>query len=244
MVDILCSLSLASSLEPRPAVANPASSAPDIPPCSPTLQEMFVSGGDAAAIGLALSQLAPLQLRDTQTEAQTGPLLWVQDRQAIREMGRVFLHGLPHACGRDVVHVAAKDGREVLWAMAEGLKCAGLHGVIGEIHGDPRALDFTATRRLAVAAERYGVPAFLMRVNGHADLSGARRRWRVESRPSLPHPHDGHAPGAPTWSLDMFRARDLQPHVWDVSYDREAHRVDLVPAAGDGSLEENIRLVG
>ena len=29
--------------------------------------------------------------------------------------------------------------------------------VIGELWGDPAALDFTATRRLAVAAERSGV---------------------------------------------------------------------------------------
>ena len=178
---------------------------------------------DAAAFGMAFSQLA----RHV-PDAGKGAIMWVQDRQSIREMGRMFLHGLPEALGRDVLHVVAKDGREALWAMAEGLKCASLGAVVGELHGNPRALDFTATRRLAVAAERYGVPAFLLRVNGHADLSGARRRWRVESRASLPHPHDSAAPGMPVWSLDLFRARDLQPHRWNASYDAAAHRVDLV----------------
>ncbi|RDC59967.1 hypothetical protein HME9302_01165 [Alteripontixanthobacter maritimus] len=201
----------------------------------PTLQEAFASGGDASAIGLALSQI------------NAGPhasLLWVQDRQAIREMGRMFLHGIPSVLGQDVIHITASNGREALWAMAEGLKCAELGAVIGEIHGDPRALDFTATRRLAVAAEQHGVPAFLVRINGHADLSGARRRWRVKSRPSLPHPHDKTAPGAPVWSLDLFRARDMQPTRWDVSYDGTAHRLDLVSADGDGPLEEETRQAG
>ena len=72
--------------------------------------------------------------------------------------------------------------------MEEGLRCAALGAVIGEIWGDPAALDFTATRRLAVAAERHGVAAWLVRLGGSANLSGARMRWRVASAPSLAHP--------------------------------------------------------
>ncbi len=227
-----------------PAIPSPALHAPvaGFASAGATLQEMFAAPGDAAAVGFVLSQSKSIRA----SEAMRAPLLWVQDRKAIREMGRVFLHGLPHCLDtgirQDIVHVAAKDGKEALWAMAEGLKCASLGAVIGEIYGDPRALDFTATRRLAVAAERYGVPAFLLRISGNADLSGARRRWRVESRPSLPHPHDDKAPGAPVWSLDLFRARDMQPSVWEASYDRAAHRtqdrLDMVPDAGDGQVEE------
>ncbi len=162
----------------------------------------------------------------------------------MREMGRIYLPGLLEMTECPVIHVAAQDGREALWAMLEGLKCASLGAVIGEIQGDPRALDFTATRRLAVAAERYGVPAFLVRVNGQPNLSGARRRWRVESRPSLSHLYDAKAPGAPVWSLDLFRARDMPPRRWEVSYDRAAHRLDLVPATGDGQVEEDFRRAG
>jgi len=201
----------------------------------PTLQEIFAAAGDASAIGLVLSQMK---------RSENSPLLWVQDRKAIREMGRVFLHGLPEGLGRDIVHVAAKDGREALWAMAEGLKCSTLGAVIGEIHGDPRALDFTATRRLAVAAERYGVPAFLLRMKGQADLSGARRRWLVESRSSLPHPYDDKAPGAPVWSINLFRARDMQPGRWEASYDRTTHRLDMVSHLRDGSLDQDERRTG
>lgn len=223
MADEPC-LYLAAS-HPAPAASTDALAA-----APPTLQELFAAPGDAAAFGLVLSQLEPRAPR---------PLLWVQEARVLGEMGRVFAHGLPPGLRRPVLHVVARNARDALWAMEEGLKCPALSAVIGELHGNPRALDFTATRRLAVASERSGMPAFLLRSGGEADLSGARRRWRVASRPSLPHPHDAKAPGAPAWSLDLFRARDLRPGQWDVAYDPAAHRLDLVPATGDGTLAES-----
>ena len=71
---------------------------------------------------------------------------------AILESGRIYPPGLPI---QNLIHVEARDARDALWAMEEGLRCAALSAVIGEIWGDPRALDFTATRRLAVASERF-----------------------------------------------------------------------------------------
>ena len=98
---------------------------------------------------------------------------------AILESGRVHPPGL---ATQDLIHVEARDARDALWAMEEGLRCAGLSAVIGELWGDPAALDFTATRRLAVAAERSGMPCWLVRLGGHANLSGARMRWRIGKR--------------------------------------------------------------
>ena len=83
---------------------------------------------------------------------------------AILEAGRVYPPGL--ADFADIIHVEARDARAALWAMEEGLRCAALGAVIGEMWGDPRALDFTATRRLAVAAEKSGVAAWLVRLGG------------------------------------------------------------------------------
>ena len=224
MVDTTC------PIPATPCAMLPASSAAaasDFAPAQAMLQEVFAAPGDAAATGLMLAQTSP---------RKEGALLWIQEARALSEMGRVFPHGLPPALRRPILHIVTRNARDALWAMEEGLKCAALTAVIGELHGDPHALDFTATRRLAVAAERYRMPAFLIRSAGHANLSGARRRWRVESRPSLPHPYDAQAPGAPVWSLDLFRARDMRPARWDTSYDRAAHRLDLVPASGDGAL--------
>ena len=197
-------------------------------PSSPTLSELFASHPrDGGWAGFLLAQL--------ETEK---PLLWVQERMAILESGRVHPPGLP---SQNLIHVEARDARDALWAMEEGLRCSGLSAVIGEIWGDPRALDFTATRRLAVASERSGVAAFLIRLGGHANLSGARQRWRLASAPSLINALDPRAPGLPAWDAELFRARGRSPGRWTVAHD-EADRFQLVGGAGDRTLGEGERL--
>ncbi len=163
----------------------------------PTLSEFFSASRDAGWGGFLLPQID-----------RGKPVLWVQERMAIHESGRIHPPGLGLG---DLIHVEARDARAALWAMEEGLRCAALSCVIGELWGDPAALDFTATRRLAVAAERSGVAAFLIRLGGHATLSGARMRWRIASQASLAHPFDPRAPGAPAWDAELFRARGLRP---------------------------------
>ena len=195
---------------------------------SPTLAELFAaSPRDAGWVGFLLGQVDA-----------TRPLLWVQERMAILEGGRIHPPGLG-AAGfgfADLIHVEARDSKAALWAMEEGLRCAAIGAVIGEIWGDPAALDFTATRRLAVAAERHGVAAWLVRLGGSANLSGARRRWRVASGSSLPHPLNPRAPGAAVWDAELFRARGEAPGAWVVTHD--AGDFHLVAAFGDRALGE------
>jgi protein ImuA len=124
--------------------------------------------------------------------------------------------------------------------MEEGLRCSALSAVIGEIWGDPKVLDFTATRRLAVASERSGVAAFLIRLGGHANLSGARMRWRIASAPSLVNDLDPKAPGTPAWDAELFRARGMPPGRWDITHETGAFH--LVAASGDRALDEIERL--
>src|SRR5215211_5517847 len=182
-------------------------------PPSPTLFELFAAAPrDAGWAGFLLPQVA-----------HGKPLLWVQDRMAVIESGRIYPPGLG---GIELIHVEARDARAALWAMEEGVRCSGLSGVIGELWGDPAALDFTATRRLAVAAERSRVPCWLVRLGGTANLSGARMRWRIASVPSLLNPLDGRAPGAPAWDAELFRARGAAPGQWAVSHD--SHSFHLV----------------
>jgi protein ImuA len=192
-------------------------------PPSPTLSEIFpVHPRDGGWAGFLLAQVAT-----------DKPMLWVQDRMAILESGRIHPPGLPT---RDLIHVEARDARDALWAMEEGLRCAALSAVIGEIWGDPRALDFTASRRLAVAAERSGVAAFLIRLGGHANLSGARMRWRIASAPSLPNPLDPRASGTPAWDAELFRARTHAPGEWILREEAPcltAGRVSGAPDHGD-----------
>jgi protein ImuA len=194
---------------------------------NPTLSELFaVHPRDGSWAGFLLAQL----------DAEK-PLLWVQDRMAILESGRIHPPGLP---SQKLVHVEARDARDALWAMEEGVRCSGLSAVIGEIWGDPRALDFTATRRLAVASERSGTPCWLVRLGGTANLSGARMRWRIASAPSLFNTLDARAPGLPTWEAELFRARGMPPGRWSLAH--EADRFHLVAASRDRALGEVERL--
>jgi protein ImuA len=194
------------------------------------LSELFSHPRDGGWIGFLLAQAA-----------SGKPLLWVQERMAILEAGRIYPPGIGDF---DILHVTARDARSALWAMEEGLRCAALGAVIGELWGDPASLDFIATRRLAVAAERSGVPAWLVRLAGAANLSGARMRWRVASAPSLPHPFDPRAPGAAAWDAELFRARGQPPGRWTIAYDRQAGTADpfrLVAAPGDRALAQDER---
>ncbi len=191
-------------------------------PPGPTLCELFAaSPRDSGWAGFLLAQVD-----------RSKPVLWVQERMAILESGRIYPPGLGPV---EILHVEARDARDALWAMEEGVRCAGLSCVIGELWGDPKVLDFTATRRLAVAAERSGVPCWLARLGGRANLSGARMRWRVASAPSLPHPLDFKAPGAAAWDAELFRARGAPPGRWSVAHDQG--RFHLLAGAGDRAVE-------
>ena len=197
-------------------------------PSSPTLSELFAAHPrDGGWAGFLLAQVAT-----------DKPLLWVQERMAILESGRVHPPGLP---SQNLIHVGARDARDALWAMEEGVRCSALSGVIGEIWGDPRALDFTATRRLTVASERSGVPCWLVRIGGTANLSGARMRWRVASAPSLLNDLDPRAPGIPVWDAELFRARAMPPGRWSIAHEEGAFH--LVAASGDRALGEGERLI-
>jgi len=196
-------------------------------PPSPTLSELFAaSPRDVGWAGFVAAQ----------TDGGK-PLLWIQERMAILESGRVHPPGLP---SQNLIHVETRDARDALWAMEEGVRCAALSCVIGEIWGDPKVLDFTATRRLAVASERSGVPCWLVRLGGIANLSGARMRWRIASAPSLLNSLDVRAPGLPAWDADLFRARGSPPGRWSIAH--EAGRFHLAAASGDRALGEERRL--
>jgi len=196
-------------------------------PPSPTLSELFSAHPrDGAWAGFLLAQI------DT-----AKPILWVQDRMAILESGRVHPSGLP---SKQLIHIEARDARDALWAMEEGVRCSALSCVIGELWGDPSALDFTASRRLAMASERSGTACWLVRLGGTANLSGARMRWRIGSAPSLMNPLDHRAPGVPAWDAELFRARGHPPGRWAVAH--EAGAFHLVAGPGDRTLGEDQRL--
>jgi protein ImuA len=180
--------------------------------------EVFASSreaaGTAAALALALDDWRCLP-RDEACEAQDRRgVLWVQTREAARRTGRPYRSGLPGELQARVIHVLAEKPEDALFALEEGLRCRDLAFVVGEIAGNPKPLDFTASRRLTLASEKHGVPLFLVRIDAAHDLSSARMRWDVASAPS-PYPRwNAQAPGAPRWQAELFRARAHAPGEW------------------------------
>lgn len=184
--------------------------------------EIFAASDDGGGAG-ALLALARDGLRQTASDAlEEGAVLWVQDAAAIRRNGRPYRPGLPAELRHRLIHVAAKDAQEALFALEEGVRCRDLACVIGEIAGNPRALDFTASRRLTLAAEKHGVALFLLRHDARPDLSSARMRWQMRSAPSAPPLWDRAAPGRSAWHAELFRARGHAPGEWILRDDSEA----------------------
>ena len=189
----------------------------------PLHSEIFTSASDASGAGLALALARDAlnvanEAEDPLAEAEDRrQVLWVQDRRAVQRSGRPYVHGLPEAFRERLIHVEAESCEDALFALEEGLRCRDLACVIGEIAGNPRALDFTASRRLSLAAEKHGVALWLVRVEAEADLSSARMRWRVEAAPSQSPLWNAQAPGAAAWKAELFRARSHAPGQWTLS---------------------------
>jgi protein ImuA len=215
-------------------------------PCAPH-SELFADSREASGAALALAlALDGLSGQDSEQDPKQGQVLWVQDAAAIRLSGRPYRPGLPESLRRRLIHVRAARPEDALFALEEGVRCRELAWIIGEIAGNPRALDFTASRRLSLAAERHGVPLFLVRLDARHDLSSARMRWQVAAAPSLPPRWNPAAPGAPSWHAELFRARTHAPGEWILHDDGQALAAerpagppdhgDLAGTAGDRSL--------
>ncbi len=187
----------------------------------PFHSEIFAPSTEASGAGLALALARDALTSSAQNGAavDTRQVLWVQDRKAIRLGGRPCLAGLPPDWRHRLIHVAAATPEDALFALEEGVRCRDLACVIGEIAGNPRALSFTASRRLSLAAERHGVRLWLVRLDAQADLSSARMRWRVTAAPSPLPRWNAVAPGTATWRAELFRARTHSPGEWMLSDD-------------------------
>jgi protein ImuA len=182
-----------------------------------------VAGGAAAALALALDEAGGLGER---------AVLWVQDAAALRLNGRPYRPGLPEPLRHRLIHVAAKTPEDLLFALEEGMRCRDLAFVIGELAGNPKALDFTASRRLSLAAEKHGVPLVLVRLDAVRDLSSARMRWQVRSAPSPAPRWNAFAPGAPAWHAELFRSRAHALGEWILRDDGHVLAADRIAAQG------------
>ncbi|VVT14734.1 recA-like protein [Erythrobacter sp. EC-HK427] len=188
---------------------------------APLHSEIFAPAAEASGAGGALAlALDGLRARAAANDAgdasaiEEKAILWVQEARAIKLGGRPYRAGLPEDWRHRLIHVAAKTPEDALFALEEGVRCRDFACVIGEVAGNPKALDFTASRRLSLAAEKHGVPLFLVRLDAAPDLSSARMRWRLRAAPSAPPLWNASAPGKAAWQAELFRARKHPPGEW------------------------------
>lgn len=170
--------------------------------------------GAGMALALALDDWRSAARGEGAEAEDRRALLWVQTREAVRLTGRPYRPGLPADLRHRLIHVVADRAEDALFALEEGVRCREIAFVVGEMTGNPRALDFTASRRLTLAAERHGVPLYLLRLDAARDLSSARMRWEATAAPSAPSAWNRQAPGNPSWRAELFRARSHAPGQW------------------------------
>jgi protein ImuA len=187
-----------------------------------SLHEIYAQHGSmdsAAASGFALG----LALR----AAGEAPLVWIRQDAIDDEAGRLHAPGLVEfGLHPDrLILIQAPDISGVLRAGAEALRCGALGAVLLEAWGEPRVLDLTATRRLALAAGRTRVTPFLIRIAARPTPSAATTRWSVEAGTSFAL--EANAPGFPVFKASLLRHRaGLAARTWLVEWDRDRRAFD------------------
>jgi len=183
------------------------------------LHEVFAA--QQADLGAATGFITALTLR---AAMDTQAIVWVRQSYAGQETGRLYAPGLASlGCDPDrVILVELRDALDVLRAGLEAVRCAALGAVIIEPWGEPKVLDFTASRRLALAAAQSGVTVFLLRPGAVPQHSAAQTRWQVSAGASTPLAAG--APGFPVFDITLLRQRTGTPgQHWHLEWDHEQH---------------------
>lgn len=127
--------------------------------------------------------------------------------------------GLPYGMGLRsfgfapdaLILVRVTSSTELLWALEEALGCLAVAAVIADVAGDPKAFDFTASRRLSLRARSAGAVLLVLRYGTARVPSAARRRWRLDPATSGQAPFDARAPGQPRWRVTLEKGQLSHP---------------------------------
>jgi protein ImuA len=183
---------------------------------------------DAAAMtGFAAALLARLSAEGRR------PLLWIVEQTAATESGLLYGGGLRNFGIDPARLIVGRVTRplDALWVFEEGLRSAGLAAVVAEIQGNPRQLDLTASRRLALRAAEYGVTGLLLRQSSRPLPGAASTRWLVTPLSAGADAIDPEGIGAPAWRLTLERNRQGATGAIDVEWDYDRHCFRAAEAA-------------
>lgn len=132
-------------------------------------------------------------------------VIYLQLNRDAQEMGLPYGAGLA-SFGFDpnmLLLVRADTVVELLWAAEEALACRAVAAVIADIAGQPKALDFTVSRRLSLRATRDGASFFFLRYGQWREATAAQFRWHLQPVLSAETPFDARAPGTPQWQARL-----------------------------------------
>jgi protein ImuA len=158
-----------------------------------------------------------------------GQVLWVLERP---DLFAPALDAVGLQADR-VIYAEAGNAATVLLTVEEGLRHAGLAGVVGELSGK---LTLTASRRLQLAAEQTGVTCLVLRRSRRHDdalfsePTASVTRWRVSALAAPPmFAHSPETPGLarPRWRLDLVRCQGGEPASWIVEATDETGHLDI-----------------
>jgi protein ImuA len=153
----------------------------------------------------------------------TGKILWIIESAAAHEAGFPYAAGLRRfGLSHDrLIVVRVTKPADALWVFEEGLRCRGLAAVVAEIRGNPRQLDLTASRRLALRAGAHGVLGLLLRQTAQVEANAAATRWLVAPRPAAVTDDYPEGIGNPAWRLTLERNRSGATGVFDVEWNHD-----------------------
>lgn len=204
-----------------------------------------VRAADYRGMGAGLGFAAALVTRCAEARPD-APVLWCEGGHTPFDVGHLYGPGLA-AFGfapERLIVVSPARAVDLLWTMEEALRLGAFAAVVGEIDGRVAQLDLTATRRLQLAAEESGTPAFLLTGHVAASASAAVTRWCVASAPSQMDEAEAAGfsalVGRPRWQVRLERCRGALTGAleaaWCVEWDaRQRIFCDVPPAreAGD-----------
>lgn len=190
------------------------------------LHELVAADPADAAAGAGLAAMLARRIG--------GPLVWLRVGGV---GGNIYPPGLAEV-GIDpdrVLMVLARDPPDLLRAAGEVARCAAVGTAVIELWADPKRIDLTVSRRLALAAEGSGATPLLLRIAVEPVPSAALTRWGVSAAPSVPLADGGEqgAPGVPALDLALLRQRGGPAGWrWRVEWDRE-EALFRAPLSGD-----------
>lgn len=199
--------------------------APLLPAARPALErgqlhEIHACGDDGAA-ALAFALGGTTSSLATPGKA-TGVVLLVRMERLARSRTLVNGDGLARL-GFDparLVIVEAGNELDLLRAGLEGARCPGIELVLIETKGRFARYDLTASRRLALAAERSRACVIVLRHDAAPCPSAAHTRWSVASAPSVPL--EANAPGRPAIEVELLRWRGgPADRCWRLQWDKD-----------------------